>query len=35
MIDGADVVQVLPQIGLLAGLALLFLTLAAWMFRWE
>jgi ABC-type multidrug transport system permease subunit len=35
MIDGAGVVQVLPQIGLLAGLALLFLTLAAWMFRWE
>jgi ABC-2 type transport system permease protein len=35
MIDGADTVQVLPQIGLLAGLALLFLTLAAWMFRWE
>jgi ABC-type multidrug transport system permease subunit len=35
MIDGAGVVQILPQIGLLAGLALLFLTLAAWMFRWE
>jgi ABC-2 type transport system permease protein len=35
MIDGAGVVQVLPQIGLLAGLSLVFLTLAAWMFRWE
>lgn len=35
MIDGAGVLQVLPQIGMLAGLALLFLTLAAWMFRWE
>jgi ABC-type multidrug transport system permease subunit len=35
MIDGAGVLQVLPQIGLLAGLAVLFLTLAAWMFRWE
>ncbi|UHD17756.1 ABC transporter permease [Thiocapsa bogorovii] len=35
MIDGAGVMQVLPQIGLLAGLAMLFLTLAAWLFRWE
>jgi ABC-type multidrug transport system permease subunit len=35
MIDGAGVMQVLPQIGLLVGLALVFLTLAAWMFRWE
>jgi ABC-2 type transport system permease protein len=35
MIEGAGVVQVLPQIGLLVGLALVFLTLAAVMFRWE
>ncbi|TCT20306.1 ABC transporter permease [Thiobaca trueperi] len=35
MIDGAGVVDVLPQIGLLAGLAALFLVLAAWLFRWE
>jgi ABC-type multidrug transport system permease subunit len=35
MIDGAGVWQVLPQIGLLAGLALLFLGLAAWLFRWD
>jgi ABC-type multidrug transport system permease subunit len=35
MIDGAGVVQVLPQIGLLVGLSLVFLSLAAWMFRWE
>jgi ABC-type multidrug transport system permease subunit len=35
MIEGAGVVQVLPQIGLLVGLALVFLTLAAFMFRWE
>jgi ABC-2 type transport system permease protein len=35
MIDGAGVLQVLPQIGLLAGLSLVFLSLAAWMFRWE
>lgn len=35
MIDGAGVVQILPQIGLLAGLAMLFLALAASLFRWE
>jgi len=35
MIDGAGVLQVLPQIGLLAGLSVVFLSLAAWMFRWE
>ncbi len=35
MIDGAGVAQILPQIGLLAGLAVLFLGLAAWLFRWE
>lgn len=35
MIDGASVLDVLPQIGLLGGLAVLFLSLAAWLFRWE
>ncbi len=35
MIDGAGVWDVLPRIGLLGGLALLFLSLAAWLFRWE
>ena len=35
MIDGAMVVDVLPQIVLLVGLALAFLALAAWLFRWE
>ncbi|NCA71149.1 MAG: ABC transporter permease [Sphingobacteriia bacterium] len=35
MIDGAGVVDVLPQIILLIGLAVIFLSLAAWLFRWE
>jgi ABC-2 type transport system permease protein len=35
MIDGAGVLEVLPQIGLLLALAVGFLTLATWMFRWE
>jgi ABC-type multidrug transport system permease subunit len=35
MIDGAGILEVLPQITLLGGLALLFLSLAAWLFRWE
>ncbi len=35
MIDGAGVIAVLPEILLLLGLALAFLTLAAWLFRWE
>ncbi|AFL74518.1 ABC transporter permease [Thiocystis violascens] len=35
MIDGAGVIDVLPQIILLGGLAVLFLSLAAWLFRWE
>jgi len=35
MIDGAMVADVLPQILILAGLALAFLSLAAWLFRWE
>jgi ABC-type multidrug transport system permease subunit len=35
MIEGAGVWQVLPQIGLLLGLALIFLAVAAWLFRWD
>jgi ABC-2 type transport system permease protein len=35
MIDGAGVLEVLPEIGLLLALAIGFLTLATWMFRWE
>lgn len=35
MIDGAQWVDVLPQAGLLGGLALVFLGIAAWLFRWE
>ncbi|NEX20333.1 ABC transporter permease [Thiorhodococcus mannitoliphagus] len=35
MIDGAGVVDVLPQVGLLLVLAVFFLGLATWMFRWE
>ncbi|MCK7576587.1 MAG: ABC transporter permease [Chromatiales bacterium] len=35
MIDGAGVVDVLPEIGVLLALAVAFLTLATWMFRWE
>jgi ABC-type multidrug transport system permease subunit len=35
MIDGALVLEVLPQILLLAALALGFLIVAAWLFRWE
>ncbi|ADC61910.1 ABC transporter permease [Allochromatium vinosum] len=35
MIDGAGVVEVLPEIGVLLALAVAFLTLATWMFRWE
>lgn len=35
MIEGAGVLEVLPQIALLGGLAMLFLAVAAWMFRWE
>lgn len=35
MIDGAGVVEVLPEIGVLLSLAVAFLTLATWMFRWE
>lgn len=35
MIDGAGLVQILPELLLLLGLALVFLTLAARLFRWE
>lgn len=35
MIDGAGVAGILPQVTLLALLALLFLSIAAWLFRWE
>jgi ABC-2 type transport system permease protein len=35
MIDGAGVVDILPEVGLLAGLALVLLALAARLFRWE
>jgi hypothetical protein len=35
MIDGAQVLDVLPELLLLLGLALAFLALAAWLFRWE
>jgi ABC-2 type transport system permease protein len=35
MIDGAQVVDVLPQVALLAVLALVFIGIAAWLFRWE
>ncbi|MBK1699690.1 ABC transporter permease [Thiococcus pfennigii] len=35
MIDGAGVLEVLPEVALLAGLALALLALAARLFRWE
>jgi ABC-type multidrug transport system permease subunit len=35
MIDGAGVLEVLPEIGLLTALALVLLTVAARLFRWE
>ncbi len=35
MIDGGGVVDVLPQVGLLAGSALVLLAVAARLFRWE
>jgi ABC-type multidrug transport system permease subunit len=35
MIDGAMVVDILPQVLLLGVLALVFLGIAAWLFRWE
>ena len=35
MIDGAQLVDILPQVALLAVLALVFIGIAAWLFRWE
>jgi len=35
MVEGAGVLQVLPQIALLAGTSLLLLALAAYLFRWD
>jgi ABC-type multidrug transport system permease subunit len=35
MIDGAGVLEVLPEVGLLAALALALLAVAARLFRWE
>lgn len=35
MVDGAGLADITPQIGLLAGMSLAFLTLGSWLFRWE
>jgi ABC-type multidrug transport system permease subunit len=35
MVDGAGVAEVLPEIGLLAGMGLVLLVTAAWLFRWD
>jgi len=35
MLDGAGVMEILPQLGVLVGVAVLLLSLAAWLFRWE
>jgi ABC-2 type transport system permease protein len=35
MVDGAGVVQVLPEIALLGGTGLMLLLTAAWLFRWD
>ncbi len=35
MIDGAGVTEVMPEVLLLTALALAFVSLAAWLFRWE
>jgi ABC-type multidrug transport system permease subunit len=35
MIDGAGIIQVLPEIALLAGMGLLLLLIAAKLFRWD
>jgi len=35
MVDGADVVQVLPEIALLSGMGVLLLLIAATLFRWD
>jgi len=35
MVDGAGVIQVLPEVLLLAGASLVLLGVAAWLFRWD
>jgi ABC-2 type transport system permease protein len=35
MLDGAGVMEILPQLGVLVGVAVMLLSLAAWLFRWE
>lgn len=35
MIDGAGIVQILPQLLILAGMSALFLAIGAWSFRWK
>ncbi len=35
MIDAAQTVDILPQVFLLCALAMVFLSVAAWLFRWE
>ena len=35
MVEGAGVVQVLPEIALLGGMGLVLLLVAAWLFRWD
>lgn len=35
MVDGAGLIQVLPEIALLTGMSLLLLALAARLFRWD
>lgn len=35
MFDGAGLLQVLPQLGVLAGMSLVFLAIGAWAFRWD
>jgi ABC-type polysaccharide/polyol phosphate export permease len=35
MIDGAGLAQLLPQIGALATMTVVFLAMGAWTFRWE
>ena len=35
MIDGATLAQVLPQLGALAAMTIVFLLAGAWSFKWE
>lgn len=35
MIDGANLTDILPQVGTLAAMAVLFLVIGAWSFRWD